>query len=138
MEGLLDYYSLLGVPHDATIDDIKRAYARKRREYQNDDKKSTQLNQAYEVLCDTEKRKQYDISMQYGNQLDSIKEKIRNSETVEQRDKYLKEAKKIYLTILATDAENMDALWNLVSIEELLGEQEQVVKYLRQMERCAT
>ena len=107
MEEIRDYYAFLGVPRNATADEIKRAYARKRREYQNDETKSTQLNQAYEVLCDSAKRKQYDLNMQYGNQVEDIKDKIRNSETLEQRVKYLIDAKKIYLDILKNDVENI-------------------------------
>lgn len=136
MEEIRDYYAFLGVPRNATADEIKRAYARKRREYQNDETKSTQLNQAYEVLCDSAKRKQYDLNMQYGNQVEDIKEKIRNSETLEQRDKHLADAKKIYLGILKNDAENTDALWNLVGIEELLGNDIEAIQYLKQLEKC--
>ncbi len=136
MEEIRDYYAFLGVPRNAMADEIKRAYARKRREYQNDETKSTQLNQAYEVLCDSAKRKQYDLNMRYGNQVEDIKEKIRNSETLEQRDKHLVDAKKIYLDIIKTDAENVDALWNLVGIEELLGNDTQAMQYLKQLEKC--
>ena len=136
MEEIRDYYAFLGVPRNATADEIKRAYARKRREYQNDEAKSTQLNQAYEILCDSAKRKQYDLNMQYGNQVEDIKDKIRNSETLEQRDKYLVDAKKIYLDILKSDAENADALWNMVGIEELLGNDTQAIHYLKQLEKC--
>lgn len=136
MEEIRDYYAFLGVPRNAAADEIKRAYARKRREYQNDEAKSTQLNQAYEILCDSAKRKQYDLNMQYGNQVEDIKDKIRNSETLEQRDKYLVDAKKIYLDILKNDAENADALWNMVGIEELLGNDTQAIQYLKQLEKC--
>ncbi len=135
MEEIRDYYAFLGVPRDATADDIKRAYARKRREYQNDEAKSTQLNQAYDVLCDSAKRKQYDLNMQFGSQVENIREKIQNSETLEQRNKYLIEARKLYLDILKTDAENIDALWNLVGIEESLGNDTQAIQYLKQLEK---
>ncbi len=136
MEEIRDYYAFLGVPRNATPDEIKRAYARKRREYLNDETKSTQLNQVYEVLCDSAKRKQYDLNVQYGNQVEDIKEKIRNSETLEQRDKHLVDAKKIYLDILKNDAENVDALWNLVGIEELLENDAEAIQYLKQLEKC--
>lgn len=135
MDEIRDYYAFLGIPRNATTDEIKRAYVRKRREYQNDETKSIQLSQAYEVLCDSAKRKQYDLNMQYGNQVEDIKEKIRNSETLEQRDKYLVDFKKIYLDILKNDAENIDALWNLVGIEELLGNDTEAMQYLKQLEK---
>lgn len=136
MDEIQDYYVLFGVSDNASMEEIKRAYTRKRREYQNDEDKSTQLNQAYEVLCDSAKRKQYDLNMQYGNQVKDIKEKIQNSETLEQRDKYLIEARKIYLDILKKDAENADALWNLVRIEELLGNDAEAIQYLKKLEKC--
>ena len=131
-----DYYIVLGVPHDASADEIKRAYARKRREYVNDEEKSTLLNQVYEVLCDPTKRKQYDLSMQFGNQLQDVKEKIKNSETQKEREKYLFEARKLYLNVLDTDAGNTDALWNLVGIEELLENDGKALDYLKQLEIC--
>lgn len=136
MDEIQDYYVLLGVSDNASMEEIKRAYTRKRREYQNDEDKSTQLNQAYDVLCDSAKRKQYDLNMQYGNQVKDIKEKIQNSETLEQRDKYLIEARKIYLDILKKDAENADALWYLVGIEELLGNDAEAIQYLKKLEKC--
>lgn len=50
MEITQNYYAFLGVSSNASIDDIKRAYARKRREYQNDEQKLSLLNSIYEVL----------------------------------------------------------------------------------------
>lgn len=136
MDEIRDYYAFLGVAHNATDDEIKRAYVRKRRQYQNDDIKSTQLNQAYEALCDSAKRKKYDLNMQYGSQIRKLKEKVRNSETIEQRDKYLVEARKIYLEILKSDSENTDALWDLVETEKLFGNDLKAIQYLKRLEKC--
>ena len=62
-----DYYSIVGVPRDATPDDIKRAYRRLARKHHPDVSKDPQaetrfkeLGEAYEVLKDPVKREAYD------------------------------------------------------------------------------
>jgi molecular chaperone DnaJ len=63
-----DYYNVLGVARDATEADIKRAYRGLARQYHPDvatDKVSAEahfkeINEAYEVLSDAQKRRQYD------------------------------------------------------------------------------
>ncbi len=63
-----DYYEILGVPRDASVGDIKKAYRKLSKELHpdknKDDKEAEQkfqeVNEAYEVLSDDKKRKQYD------------------------------------------------------------------------------
>src|SRR5579884_766750 len=62
-----DYYKVLGVPRDADEAAIKKAYRKKAREYHPDVNKSAsaeerfkELNEAYEVLKDPDKRQRYD------------------------------------------------------------------------------
>ncbi len=63
-----DYYSLLGVKRDASEREIKQAYRKLARKYHPDvnsgDKSAEaqfkQINEAYEVLSDKEKRRKYD------------------------------------------------------------------------------
>jgi len=68
-----DYYSILGVGRSAPEKEIKQAYRRLARKYHPDvnlgdkasEAKFKEVNEAYEVLSDPEKRKKYD---QYGDQ----------------------------------------------------------------------
>ena len=62
-----DYYEILGVPRDATKQDIKRAYRKLALKYHPDKSKETdaadlfkEISEAYAVLSDDEKRGHYD------------------------------------------------------------------------------
>lgn len=63
----MDYYETLGVPRDASADAIKKAFRKLARKYHPDvnkepgaEAKFKEVNEAYEVLSDPEKRKRYD------------------------------------------------------------------------------
>ena len=63
-----DYYELLGIAKDASTEDIKRAYRRQAMKYHPDrnpgdaaaETEFKACAEAYEVLCDSEKRQLYD------------------------------------------------------------------------------
>jgi len=62
-----DYYKILGVARDAKVEDIKKAYRKLARKYHPDVSKEAnaeehfkEVQEAYEVLKDTEKRASYD------------------------------------------------------------------------------
>lgn len=62
-----DYYEVLAIPRSASADDIKRAYRKLAREHHPDVNKSpdaakkfAEIQQAYDVLSDDAKRKEYD------------------------------------------------------------------------------
>ncbi len=64
-----DYYKILGVPRNATQEEIKKAYRRLALKYHPDrnrgnkeaEEKFKEINEAYAVLSDPEKRRQYDM-----------------------------------------------------------------------------
>jgi len=67
MDKTKDLYEILGVSRDATVDQIKKAFRQQARKYHPDNKetgdeeKFKEINLAYEVLSDEEKRSAYDM-----------------------------------------------------------------------------
>jgi len=63
-----DYYEVLGIARDASVDEIKKAYRKLARQYhpdanpddQNAEAKFKEISEAYVILCDPEKRAGYD------------------------------------------------------------------------------
>ncbi len=67
MSSKRDYYEILGVGRQASSDDIRKAYRKLAMQYHPDVNKNgdaeeriKEINEAYEVLCDEQKREMYD------------------------------------------------------------------------------
>lgn len=75
MQNFRNYYAILGVSRDATIEEIKQSYRKLARKYHPDmnpgdhqaEEKFKDLGEAYEVLSDTDKRAQYDQYSSFWN-----------------------------------------------------------------------
>ncbi len=72
-----DYYTILGVPREASIREIKRAYKKLVKKWHPDlhsqdpacRAKIQEINEAYEILSDPDKRRAYDQQRENGKSI---------------------------------------------------------------------
>ena len=78
MQNFRNYYQILGVPRDASSDEIKKVYRRLARQYHPDlnpgnkeaEEKFKEISEAYDILSDPSKRAQYDQFSRFWKQKD--------------------------------------------------------------------
>ncbi|MCJ7670175.1 MAG: DnaJ domain-containing protein [Dehalococcoidia bacterium] len=76
-----DYYEVLGIAPDASVGEIKRAYHRlafqchpdRHQASEEAHKKMEEINEAYAVLSDSIKRREYDLPRGYGRRVPKSK-----------------------------------------------------------------
>jgi DnaJ-class molecular chaperone len=86
MQVTQDYYKMLGIAPNASMNEIKNAYRRLAFQYHPDrnqsdptaTRKMEDINEAYSTLSDATKRRKYDIPLGYG----TISPKFNSSEKV--------------------------------------------------------
>ena len=77
LDGFRDYYKTLGLTRDADVSEVKKAFRKLARKYHPDinpgndeaEERFKEINEAYEVLSDPDKRSKYEQFGQYLNQV---------------------------------------------------------------------
>lgn len=81
MQGEQDYYKVLGIAPSASVNEIRKAYRKLAFQYHPDrykerveaHKKMKEINEAYAILSDPIKRREYDLPRGYGRIMPKFK-----------------------------------------------------------------
>ncbi len=121
-----DYYAILEVDRNATEEEIKKSYRRLMKKYhpdlnksKEDEEKSKEINEAYSILGDPEKRKMYDL----GNLETSIQTEFDYDSLTKEQKEYIEfiRERKAFELIVEEELAKYNALLNLKSAIEING-----------------
>jgi hypothetical protein len=95
----MNYYQILGVNEEADLREIKKAYARKIREFspETHPEEFNKLREAYEILSSENKKAEYDAHIQYGDEIQTLLDSASAALDVNDFNTAIREYKKILL-----------------------------------------
>ncbi|RMA93109.1 DnaJ domain-containing protein [Hydrogenothermus marinus] len=114
----MDFYKILGIPKNATKDQIKKAFREKAKKYHPDinpegSEKFKLITKAYETLINDEKRKQYDLTLKNKTIKDKIEQTIENIFSFDRKVN----GRNIYVDIELTYEEAFNGTTKLITYE---------------------
>ncbi|MFN0292838.1 J domain-containing protein [Pedobacter helvus] len=116
-----NYYDILGISQTATSDEVKKAYRKLSLKFHPDKNEGDeyfsqmfkQINIAYNVLIDTEKRKDYDFQLRGQSELKSNAERLKKLEDeLAFKNSLLNRRKKVD-EVLASHTTQQQARWSI-------------------------
>ncbi|MGL4997549.1 MAG: DnaJ domain-containing protein [Cetobacterium sp.] len=105
-----NFYEILEIQGDVTPQEIKKAYTKLLRKYppEKEPEQYKIIREAYDILKDEESRKNYDISLKYGKELEQLENSGRKALESEDYDQAIKLFKK--MLVLNEDSANARSL----------------------------
>jgi molecular chaperone DnaJ len=135
-----DYYAILNVFKDASLDELKNSYRKLIKENHPDNNPDVDIifialiNEAYDVLSDTEKRKQYDLTYQEiidnNIDIDKLKQQFESNMRNKAKRQVLKEIKMLDTLLENKNKFIYDAILNKYSQEQYYIKVKEILKEL--------
>ncbi|WP_414697779.1 DnaJ domain-containing protein [Peptacetobacter sp. AB845] len=96
-----NYYEILEIRKNATNGEIKNSYIKLLRVYppEKNQEKFSKIREAYEVLSNEKTKKEYDIFLEYGDDIKKLEEKADEAFEKEDFKKAIINLKKYYYSI---------------------------------------
>lgn len=127
----MTHYEVLGIPRDATPEEIRRAWAQKLREHppDRDPVGNQRINEAKRTLLDPKARRRYDAQLDHGPEVEALLVKATEAANREDHAAAAAELKKA--VALAPDNDEIRNIWALET--KRAGDVDGAVKILRDL-----